>query len=452
MHMTFTSGPKDTRERGRTAWQRRFVHAFRRAFVSLPLIIVVAFCGRGIYAWNQERQLPSNVRDWAPFFQETGNIAQALAQGKGFSDLFRQGTGPTAWLTPVYPLILAGIFRVFGIFTVRSFLTAVTLNIVFSAATCVPIFFAGRKIAGTGLGATASWMWAAYPNAMVVAFWWIWDTCLTTLLAALLFWFTLKLAETQRWRDWCLYGLLWGLALMTNPALASLLPFMIGWAIYRAGPARRRGMALVGLAVLMTVLCCMPWTARNYVVFHRFVPLRSALPFALWLAHNKVWDPHTPWYWRVTAYEQTADYKRMGENAFMQQKWNDAVKFIRAHPALELRLFQRRFVAFWTGFPAPFEGFASAKSLSTQIVIVVNFLVALGTLAGLVAAWIQLRRHAFLLSAFPVAFPWIYYATQPYLRYRLPIDPVLLLLTAIALHSLRGKPNLGLRTEKATLS
>ncbi len=446
--MTFMSGPRETREGRGVGWPGRFARAFRRAFVSVPLIIVVAFCGRGIYAWNQERQLPSNVRDWAPFYQETGNIAQALAQGKGFSDVFRQGTGPTAWLTPVYPLILAGIFRVSGIFTRASFLVAVTLNIIFSAATCVPIFYAGRRIAGAGVGATASWIWAAYPNAMIVPFWWIWDTCLTALLGAVILWFTLKLAETQRWRDWCAYGLLWGFALMTNPALASVFPFALGWAIYRVRPARRRGMALVALAVLMTALWCTPWTVRNYAIFHRFVPLRSTFPFALWLAHNPVWDPHAPWYWRVTAYEQTNDYKRMGENAFMQRKWNEAVEFIRTHTALELSLFQRRFVAFWAGLPSPFESFAAAKS-SIRVVILVNFFIALGTLAGLVRVWIRWRRYAFLLSAFPVAFPWIYYATQPYLRYRLPIDPVLALLTAIALHSLSRKAKPELRTEEA---
>lgn len=428
----------------------RLVPAFRRAFLSLPLILVVAFCGRGIYAWNQGRQLPSNLRGSAAFFQETGNIAQALAQGRGFSDVFRQGTGPTAWLTPVYPLILAGIFRVFGIFTVASFVVAVTLNIAFSAATCVPIFYAGRRIAGAGVGARASWMWALYPNAMIVAFWWIWDTCLATLLASLIFWFTLKLAESRRSRDWCAYGLLWGLALMTNPALASLFPFALGWAIYRARPGWRRGTALVGLAVVVTALSATPWTVRNYAVFHRFVPLRSAFPFALWLAHNPVWDPHAPWYWRVTAYEQTRDYQRMGENAFMQQKWKEAVRFIEAHPALELDLFKRRLVAFWAGLPSPLARFLRASSPGVRIVLAVNFFVALGTLAGLVAAWARSRRYAFLLAAFPVAYPLIYYATEPYLRYRLPVDPVLILLTALALGSLARKPKPGPPVEPAT--
>jgi len=267
------------------------MHAWRRLLVSLPLIVVVAVGARVGFAWNEGRQLPATLVGTVPFLQETGNIARSLALGKGFSDAFREGTGATAWLTPVYPLLLAGIFRIFGIFTAASFIGAVTLNIAFSAAACLPIFYSGRKIAGVSVGAAAAWFWAVFPNAIMIPFEWVWDTCLTALLAALILWFTLKLAESVRARDWCLYGLLWGGALMTNAALASLLPFLLGWATYHASRRGRQILGLVALAVSMMLLCCTPWTVRNYVAFHRFVPLRSTFPFALWLGHNPVFDP-----------------------------------------------------------------------------------------------------------------------------------------------------------------
>lgn len=200
----------------------------RGLLVSLPLIVVIAVGARAGFAWNEGRQIPANLVGIVPFQQEAGNIARALAMGKGFSNAFNQGTGATAWLTPVYPLLLAGIFRIFGIFTPASFVTAVALNIAFSAAACVPIFYAGRKIAGVGVGASAAWFWAIFPNAIMIPFEWIWDTCLTAFLSALILYCTLKLAESTRVRDWCLYGLLWGFALMTNPALGSLLPFLLG--------------------------------------------------------------------------------------------------------------------------------------------------------------------------------------------------------------------------------
>jgi Dolichyl-phosphate-mannose-protein mannosyltransferase len=427
-----TSMRSERRDKGMSGW--------RRVIVWLPLIVIVALALRAGFAWDEGRKLPAAARATAPFYQEAGNIARSLALGKGCSDLFRQGTGPTAWLTPVYPLLLAGIFRVFGIFTAASFAAAVALNIIFSAATCVPIFYAGRKIGGVGVGAAAAWLWAVYPNAIMIPFEWIWDTCLTTLLAALILWFTLKLAETQRKRDWILYGLLWGFALMTNPALATLLPFFLGWAAWRAMRSKRdpqRVLALAGMAILTMVLCCAPWTVRNYVAFHRFVPLRSNFPFTLWLSHNRVWDPRAPWNARISAYEQDALYKRLGENAFMQQKWNEAVQFIRTHPRLEVDLFARRFVAFWMGIDSPVDHFVKAETWWDRILLLANFLVALGTAVGSVAVWIKRRRYALFLSAAPLVFPWLYYVTQPYLRYRQPIDPILMVLiaTAAAAHS-----------------
>src|SRR5215472_18531233 len=42
-----------------------------------------------------------------PFLFESGNIAYSLATGQGFSSPFRVPTGPTAWATPVYPLLLS---------------------------------------------------------------------------------------------------------------------------------------------------------------------------------------------------------------------------------------------------------------------------------------------------------------------------------------------------------
>lgn len=418
--------------------QRQWTHAWR-TFLSLPLIVVVAILARGFFAWHEGRQIPHELLGAVPFMQETGNIARSLALGKGFSDALRQGTGATAWLTPAYPLLLAGIFRIFGVFTAASLIVAVVLNIFFSAAVCIPVFHAGRKIAGIGVGAAAAWLWAIFPNAIMVPYEWIWDTCLTVLLAALIFCFTLTLAESLRARDWGLYGLLWGLALMTNPALASLLPFLLGWAAWRASRLERssranqtRTMALAALALSIAGLCCVPWTVRNYVAFHRFVPLRSTFPMALWLAHNPVFDPRSPITARVTPYEQGRQYRRLGETEYMREKGREAWNFIRAHPALEADLFAERFVAFWAGIDSPLRAFARAESFADRVLLLANAFVALGTLAGLAAAWLHWRRYAFALSVFPLVFPWLYYLTEPYLRYRQPIDPILLLLVALA--------------------
>jgi 4-amino-4-deoxy-L-arabinose transferase-like glycosyltransferase len=411
------------------------------AATSLWLIFLVALGARLGFAWDQERKIPHDVLAPASFAQETGSIAYALATGKGFSSPFRKETGPTAWLAPVYPLLVAGVFRVFGIFTRASFFAVVWLNALFSSAVCVAIFYAGKRVAGPGVASAAAWLWAIFPNAVMVPFEWAWDTSLSALLAAVILWATLELAESARWRDWCAYGLLWGFTLMTNPSLGSLLPFLLGWVAYRARreiklASMKPALATAGIALL----CCVPWTVRNYLVFHRLIPLRSNLPLELYIGNNEnyatrqlVYPP------KITKERELLRYFRLGETAFMDEEKRKALDFIRANPGMEVWLTGQRFVVFWTGLPDPVQSFLSTDSLLVRVLLVCSTVAGIGGLLGIVALLSQRSPYAFPLAAYPVVYPLLYYVTHPNLRYRHPIDPVVLLLAAIALGSLVKK-------------
>ncbi len=406
---------------------------------SLLLMVLVAVGVRLVFAWNQARKIPDVALASAPFEQETGSIARSIATGNGFSDPFGRSTGPTAWLTPVYPLLVAAAFKMFGVFTIRAFFFLVFLNIFFSAAVCVPIFYAGKRVAGPGVASAAAWLWALFPNAIMTPFEWIWDTSLAALLAAALLWATLELAESQRVGDWCAYGLLWGFTLMTNPSLGSLLPFLLCWAAYRSraktgAPLKSGGwVTRPAMALGLAILCCVPWTIRNYAVFHRFVPLRSNFPLELYIGNNENYDDKHPRYpGPITKERETARYFRMGETPFMDEEMRKATKFIVTHPRVDVILFCKRVVAFWAGIANPVDNFLATDSWLVRALILCAGLSGLGALFGIaVLAW---RRSAYALplAVFPLIFPFLYYVTHTSLRYRLPIDPVVLLLTAIA--------------------
>jgi hypothetical protein len=432
-------------------------NAIRMAATSVAFIVFVAMAGRIGFAWDQVGKMPVGVLGVVPFQQEAGNIAYSLAQGKGFSAVFRADTGPTAWLAPVYPLLLAGIFKIFGGFTARAFFAAVSLNILFSSAACVPVFFAGKRVGGLGVASLAAWPWALFPNAIVVPFEWIWDTSLSALLVATILWATLALARSERVLHWCSYGLLCGFALMTNPALGAVLPFLLAWLARhgnRASQHKRansdrlksrstaayRGLDEVvprwkrtALAAGVALLCCVPWTIRNYAAFHRFIPLRSNLPFELWIGNNDIFDEHARNGRKlITRTEETRTYAEHGETAYMHEKWQLATSFMATHPGLELRLAGRKFAAFWTGMDSPLKTFLETDSVLVRGILLCSFVTAIGGLFGVLSLRWRRSGVTFPLAAFPVIYPCLYYMTHADLRYRHPIDPVLCLLTAVA--------------------
>jgi hypothetical protein len=429
-----------------------------RLATSLTFIVLVAIAARTTFAWDQAHKISPDVLAIVPFEQETGNIAYSLAQGQGFGGVFRTNTKPTAWLAPIYPLLVAGIFKILGIFTTRAFFAAVLLNIIFSSAACVPVFFAAKRITGLRAAAFAAWLWALFPNAIMIPFEWIWDTSLSALLAATILWATLAVAESDRARDWCAYGLLWGFALMTNPAVGAVLPFLLGWLVWPAMLAHRsspgsdspRRWEFVALAAGVAILCCVPWTIRNYTTFHRFIPLRSNLPFELWLGNNDIFDEHARNGRKlITRTEETRRYAQLGETAYLQEKWQLATSFMASHPGLELRLAGKKCVAFWTGMASPLKTFRETDSNLVRAMLLSSFLTAIGAFAGIVILWGRRSAITFPLAMFPLIFPCLYYVTHADLRYRHPLDPVLCLLTAIALASSRNHSQGGMYGSRA---
>jgi len=404
-----------------------------RVATSVWFIALAAFALRMAYFLCMSHLIPGTVLATVPFQNEVGNVASALAQGQGFCCLFRQATGPTAWLAPVYPLLIAGIFKVFGIFTLRSFDAAVFLNCFFSSLATVPLFFAGKRVAGFPAAALAGWIWAIFPSGIILPFEWIWDTSLSVLLAAGLLWATLKLEKSQSRRDFALYGLLWGVSLLTNPAIGAVLPFLVGWLIYRRRASLAQTIPLCALTLAVVILCCLPWTTRNYIQFHRFVPLRSNFPYEFWSGNNEIFDEHSRALNRITRYEQVHLYAELGENAFLAEKMQQAVVFLRSHPALYVQLFGRRIVATWLGTESPWEDAVHTNSLLARFLIGWNAVVLLGVLVGLGRLYLQKRVYFLPIAVFPIIFPFTFYIAHTTLRHRHPCDPIVALLIAVAI-------------------
>lgn len=406
---------------------------FVQLLSSLWFIFFIALILRVAYLLYRAHLIPAEVLASAPFENEVGNVAAALAQGNGFCCVFRQPTGPTAWVAPVYPLILALIFKLFGTFTLAAFYAAVALNCLFSALVCFPLFRIGGQVGGPAVAVLSSWVWAIFPSGVILPYAWIWDTCLSALLAALLLLFTIQLPESFRLRRYILYWLLWSLSLLTNPSLGALLPFCLGWIFVRESGTVVSRLRRLTIAMVVIFLCCLPWTLRNYSAFHRLIPIRSNFAYEFWSGNNEIFDPNSRAVNRITRYEQVHLYASLGETAFFDDKWQQAQNFVQTQPQLYLYLCRQRVVTTWFGTSAPMRDFLASDSFLERFVLLWNALSFMAILVGLVRLTLKRSPYVFPIASFPLIFPTTFYLAHTSLRHRHPCDPVVALLVAIAI-------------------
>ena len=128
------------------------------------------------------------------FGWEMGRIARSLALGQGYANPFNGPSGPTAWTPPLYPLLMAASFKMFGIYTNAAAFFLLACNSVFSAAIAPAVYeIAARCFDANGIARRGSkyaepvalwsaWLWAAYPAALQYAIHWIWEMSLSTCL------------------------------------------------------------------------------------------------------------------------------------------------------------------------------------------------------------------------------------------------------------------------------
>lgn len=403
---------------------------------STGLVVAAAFLVRIACLYFDMRHFyETSVRDDMQFGAELGSIAASIASGHGFSSPMRLvPSGPTALFAPIYPYLLGGIFKLFGSFSYTSSVLIRTIQCAFSAFTCWPIYAIGRKVFGKAVGTAAAWVWVIFPGSIYFAVEWVWDTSLVALWLALLVAATLALRGSDRTRWWIGYGALWGVGAMINPSILSVLPFLALWAIWPLRNRLARALPLSAASGLVFFICLVPWTVRNYTVFHRFVPLRSNFALEWWL------DNHTQYPDRSVHpidYQPELDkYVRMTEMPYMDEKKREALAFVRAYPADAAGFVLHRFVHTWLEVTeSPLDLWRTIPIyLKVSIVSSTTF-----TLLALFGAWLAVRSQnptAFPLAVTLMIYPAVFYITHTGLRYRFPIDSLMLIFAVHAVSRL----------------
>ncbi len=377
------------------------------------------------------------------FAFENGKVAYSIVQGHGFGSPLFADTGPTAWQTPVYPYLIAGVFLLFGTYSKASALVLLSLQALISALTSLPVFFAAREAFGDRVALFSGWAWALFPLGIYWPAERIWPTWLATLLLTILFLMTLRFERPASLLSFAGYGLLWGFTALTEPVVLTVLPIMLGWIGIRLIQRKQPWFAPLAVASLAFTLSVTPWFVRNYGVFHRFIPFRDSMGLEMLIGNNGDTS-----YWlsaslgsalthKIGPWHNDAEWQRfqqLGELAYMDECKQKADAFIRTHHRWYAIVTIRRFVFIWTHFWS-FSPYYLAQEPADPINVAFSTLFTLLTLIGLRRAFRENRPVAILYSLVLLFFPLVFYFSHVEVYFRRQIDPIMLVLAVFGVIS-----------------
>jgi hypothetical protein len=354
---------------------------------------------------------------------ENGNIARSLAAGQGFANPFPAPAGPTAWMPPAFPAVLAALLWVCGGSTDAVLAAVVLLQAAVLIGTGLLVLAlagqttrrprAGLTVALFLVGLLGYFRWCV----QMTQDWWLVLLALDLLVVGLCWW--RPLGGTKAAAAWGVFG---GLGALVNPAVGwtwGLLSVLAGW--------RDRAWPRLALAGLVAGLTLLPWTVRNYLVFGRLIPVKSNLAHELYQSQCMQPDglvqrrtlrlhPYT------ASVPEGREYHALGEAAYLDRKRRQFWEAVGSHPADFAGRVAQRFVGA-TLWYVPFERAQEPRQpwllLFSRLTHPLPFL-ALLVLLGTSRRWPLVRAQWVVIGVYLVyLLPYI--TVSYYERYAVPL-------------------------------
>lgn len=401
-------------------------YVFLTAF-AVRLAVVLFFC-RGIAGpnWHFERS-----------GGEVGWVARSLADGHGFSSPFSPLSGQTAMVPPLYTFLLAGVFRLFGVFSQASAFVILSINSLLSALTCIPVYFSAKHSLGIRGARVAACVWAFYPLSIYYSAAHVEDYALTALLFTTCFCIAQRIHSAPNPVAWMAWGLLYGLTALSNPSVLSVLPFLIAFALWRM---HRYGSLWVlngALTLVAAGAVIAPWTVRNYIAVGTVCPVQDSYWLGFFAGNSGDSSGPNPASANPASNPvEMQAFLQMGEPAYLAQKHTVAAEWVRRHPLSFVGVAARRVVFLWSGFWSFSRDSIQHRSVNIPgLIFVVSITLLL--LRGVRRFW-RLNPKAgmpylVLVGIFPIAF----YLSHAVIGFRQPIEPAILVLALAGLFPMR---------------
>jgi 4-amino-4-deoxy-L-arabinose transferase-like glycosyltransferase len=402
--------------------------SFRAA---LAAVLAVALVVRlGVVVATDDRRLLYDA-------EEFDDIARSIAdEGQYPPTSFARVGSPAALRPPAYPYLLGATYEVTGKGASAGQLVGALLGTVAVGLIALIALRLWGRTAAIAAGALA----AAYPPLVMTNGSLLSEALFVPLVLGLVL---VLLSGAPAARVAVLTGLLVGLATLTRPVGLLLLVAVFVWAWRLRVPARRR-LVLGGLAAVTAVGTIVPWSVRNQAAFDTFVPISTQDGFNLAGTYNEesARGGSTRGTWRppfIVARFRPLFGSELDEQQVNRRLRDDAIEYAIDHPryiAEAAGLNTLRLVGLGPGHVGAERIWYAEMGIGEDAQPWVRWSVYLMVIAAL--AGVVLRRRALPAPLWLV--PVLLFLSVVFIhggpRYRVPLDPFLVLFAAATLTSL----------------
>jgi len=384
-------------------------------------------------------------------------LARRVIEGHGFSfatehwPATRAGE-PTAHWSYLYTLYLAAIYKIFGVYPLIARVIQALIAGIFQT---LLIWQISARLFNRTVGLVAAALSAIY----IYFFYYAGALITETFYITGILWIidsALRVVDSDRdtqinWRKWLELGLAIGLTVLLRQVFLIFLPFLFLWVWWNVGGHENRPWkkllhwsALKGLFLVTTilVLMIMPWTIRNSRVFGTFVLLNTNAGYAFFWGNHPIYGTEfIPILKGDSAYHDLIPKELLPLNEAELDKalLIRGLQFVVDDPTRFFLLSLSRAKEFYKFWPSSDSGLISNISRVCSFGISLPFMlyglgVAIATTMR--SSDVRRRQGIFLLVIFVVVYSGVHLASWALIRYRLPVDAVMVIFAGFAFYDI----------------
>ena len=375
-------------------------------------------------------------------FPDTYNyvsIARHLAANFEYANSFQAKSGNPRWgdsgvtsfREPVFPLLLALKFKTIGesprsTFIMQALIGTLTIPLCFAVATL---------LFSTGAALGAALLESVNPYHIYYATFVSTENITTVVLLAIIL-FTLRVVVSIRAhgtamrKDIVLLILSLSVGILTRAVFISIVGLsllFVGIACYANSGGMLAALRMSGSIGLVTALCVSPWFIRNYLVWQTFV-YHTNVGQLLVMGFNDhasggADDVAVERFMELDRALAHYPYNEVERDRIYRQ---EAVAWIRSHPAQSIYLVVKKQLLFWWPVPAIVGGYTRAIGLLWGSVFLCL------TLAGIISARGGGFTHKYILGVI-LTYSVFHSIAVVVTRYRIPLEGVMALFAGYGL-------------------